>query len=352
MGNDWARRLRRDDVVLDKMPKSVQASLAERRRFLQSLPPDAGGLEFRLADLRRWRPGETLTVAFLGGDTHLHRDIAEATRAITDACHINLDFGLDEATGSYRTWSEDDKEYRADIRVSFDRDGYWSLVGTDSVDPKIGDPSEDEGGRPHQRSLNLGDFTSYRPPDWVGTVRHEFLHALAFEHEHQNMRGPCSADFRWEDDDGYELTLDTDERAVPDAQGRRPGIYTYLAWFPNYWPKEEVDNNLLTQEDPGAVVGPFDPASVMLYQFPPIFYRTENSPCAPTGDGIELSEGDIRGLRLLYGDRPEDLEAFRGRTRDLARAIEVAYPEVQKESSGDESFAHTMMRRIARVLGD
>lgn len=60
---------------------------------------------------------------------------------------------------------------------------------------------------------------------------------------------PISGDFRWEDDDGYQLTLDADERSVPDAQGRRPGIYTYLAWFPNYWPKEKVDHNLLTEED-------------------------------------------------------------------------------------------------------
>jgi hypothetical protein len=352
MSNDWVRRLRGGDVFLDNLPGSVQASLEARRRFFKSLPPDADGLEFRLADLRRWRPGETVTVAFLGGDANLHRDIAEATRAITDACHLNFDFGLDEATGSYRDWSEDDQKYRADIRVSFDKDGFWSLVGTDSVDPRIGEPAEDVGGRPHQRSLNLGGFPSYRPPDWVGTVRHEFLHALGFEHEHQNMRGPCSAEFRWEDDDGYQLTLDADERAVPDPQGRRPGIYTYLAWFPNYWSKEKVDHNLLTEEDPDAVAGPFDPASVMLYQFPAPFYRTENSPCAPTGNGIELSAGDIRGLRLLYGDRPEDLEAFRARTRDLARAIEAAHPEVQKESSSDESFAHSAMRRIVRALGD
>jgi hypothetical protein len=350
MGEDWAGRLRDDDIVLDALPDSMQESLEERRRFVKSLRSDPGEIEFLVSDLQRWRPGETVTVAFLGGDKALHSDIADATRAITDVCNITLDFGFDEATGAYRKWSTGDKQYSADIRVSFDKGGFWSLVGTDSVDPRIGDPADDIGGRPHQRSLNLGGFDIRRPDNWKGVVRHEFLHALAFQHEHQNMRGPCSKEFRWEDDEGYQLTLDADDRAVPDAQGRRPGIYTYLAGFPNFWPKEKVDHNLLTEEDPGAVAGSFDSNSVMLYQFPALFYRTEKSSCAPTGDGIELSEGDIRGLQLLYGNRPEDAKSFEERTRALASAIESAYPEVQTESVSDKSFAHTAMRHIARAL--
>ena len=352
MADDWVGRLRDDDVVLDALPDSMQERLAERQRFVKSLRSDLGEIEFLVSDLQRWRPGETVKVAFLGGDNVLHQDIVEATRAITDVCNITLDFGYDEKAGAYRRWSAEDKEYRADIRVSFDKEGFWSLVGTDAVDARISDPADDIGGRPHQRSLNLGGFDVRRPGNWKGVVRHEFLHALAFQHEHQNMRGPCSKEFRWNDDDDYQLTLDADRRAVPDAQGRRPGIYTYLAWFPNFWSKAKVDHNLLTEEDPGAVAGHFDSDSVMLYQFPALFYRTELSDCAPTGDGIELSAGDIRGLQLLYGNRPQDIKAFKERTRALARAIESAYPEVQVEAVAGESFAHTAMRRIARALGE
>lgn len=352
MSNNLISRLRDDDLILDNLPDSIQASLEVRKRFLESLPPDSGGLEFMVADLQRWRPGETVTVAFLDGDKNLHREIAAATKVITDVCNLTLDFGVDDATGEHRTWSEEDDEYQADIRVSFDKSGYWSLVGTDSVNATIGFPFEDSGGRPYQRSLNLGGFTIGLPPGWRGTVRHEFLHALAFHHEHQNLRGPCSEAFRWEDDFGYLPTQDGDGRFVPDLQGRRPGIYTYLAGFPNFWSRARVDHNLRTQEDPDTVTGPFDSESVMLYRFEPLFYRTENSPCAPTGDGIELSEGDIRGLKLLYGDRPEDIEAFEVRTRDLARAIESAYPEVQEEAVVSEGFAHSAMKRISRVLGE
>src|ERR1051325_3418370 len=350
MADDWVDGLRDDDVVLDALPDSMQASIEERQRFVKSLRADPGELEFVVGDLQRWRPGETVTVAFLGGGKDLHRDIAEATRAITDVCNITLDFGLDSATDSYLEWSMQDKKHSADIRVSFDKSGFWSLVGTDSVDSRLGDPADDIGGRPHQRSLNLGGFPVRRPSNWKGVVRHEFLHALAFHHEHQNLRGPCSKDFRWEDDAGYQLTLDSTRRAVTDAQGRRPGIYTYLANFPNFWSKQKVAHNLLTEEDPGVVASSFDSKSVMLYQCPALFYRTEKSPCAPTGDGIELSEGDVRGLQLLYGNRPEDKQAYKNRTLALARAIESAYPEAQKESDSDESFAHTAMRRIARAL--
>jgi hypothetical protein len=96
----------------------------------------------------------------------------------------------------------------------------------------------------------------------------------------------------------------------PDAQGRRPGIYTYLAGPPNRWTRAKVDHNLRTVEDPGAVAGPFDAASVMLYRFAPFFYKSNPSPCAPTGNGVDLSEGDKRGLQLLYPAAAEEVEAI------------------------------------------
>src|ERR1700750_1264016 len=122
MTNAWAGRLRDDAVVLDSLPDSMQKSLDERRQFVRSLRAEPGELEFLVSDLQRWRPGENVTVAFLGGDKDLHRDIAEATRPITDVCSITLDFGHDEATGEYRKWSTDDKSYTADVRVGFAMD--------------------------------------------------------------------------------------------------------------------------------------------------------------------------------------------------------------------------------------
>ena len=323
------------DLILDALPDSVVASLEVRDRARRRMSDPDAGLEFVIADVLRWPPGSTVRIAFLDGDTDLHAEVASATQQISDHCNLDLDFGVDPATGAHRRWSEDDTEYAAEIRVSFDRDGFFSLVGTDSTDRSIGSPNEDVGGRPGQRSLNLGGFTEQLPDRWEGTVRHEFLHALAFHHAHQNLRGPCEAQFRWDDDPGYVPTTDAEGRFVPDRSGRRPGIYTYLAGPPNRWPKAKVDHNLRTEDDPTTIVGPFDPESVMLYRFADFFYVSTPSPCAPTGDGLNLSDGDKRGLQLLYPGVAADVAATARRADDALAAL---LPEGGVEVSvGDES---------------
>jgi len=299
-----------DDVVLDAVPDEVEATVQVRDAWLRSLRQDAAGLEFIVSDVRRWSPGQKVRVAFIGGNTALHQDIADATKEITETCNIGLDFGLDPQTGRFRTWSAQDAEYAAEIRVRFDLKGYFSLVGTDSIDPNIGAPMSAVGGRPGQCSLNLGGFAVNRPQNWRGVARHEFLHALAFLHSHQNMRGPCELAFRWEDDEGYVPSKNEQGGFIADAAGRRPGIYTYLAGFPNFWDKAKVDHNLRTKEDPTVVAGPFDRASVMLYRFPALFYKNAQTECAPLGDGISLSEGDRRGLRLLYPKPAAEIAAI------------------------------------------
>jgi hypothetical protein len=272
-----------------------------------------------VADLQSWTPGQTVRVAFLGGSPELHARIEQATQPITEAANLTLDFRDGDV---YRVWRTDDEEYAAEIRVSFDEQGYFSLVGVDSVNPSIGLPHGTVGGRPYQRSLNLGGYDVALPQRWEGTVRHEFLHALAFHHEHQNMRGPCEAAFRWEDDPGYQPTRDQRGAYVPDPAGRRPGIYTYLSGFPNGWSRAKVDHNLRTDtDDPTVSSGPFDPASVMLYRFPALFYRTQPSACAPAGDGQSLSDGDRRALRLLYPREAASLNAIATRQEALLGAI-------------------------------
>lgn len=232
MADDFA--LTADDIVLEGLPDDVVASMEIRDRWMASLGDGGLGLEFLVADLQAWTPGQVVRVAFLGGSTELRAAIEDATKAISEVAHLTLDF---KENGVFRTWSPNDTQYKGDIRVSFDQKGYFSLVGTDSINPSIGLTQQPVGGRPHQRSLNLGGFDVALPPRWRGTVRHEFLHALAFHHEHQNMRGPCELAFRWEDDPGYQPTRDARGTFVADANGRRPGIYTYLSGFPNNWPK-------------------------------------------------------------------------------------------------------------------
>lgn len=342
-----------DDIVLDGLPDEVVATMEQRDRWLSSLPIDAGGFEFLVSDTQAWSPGQTVTVAFNGGSRETHDRIVALTEQIAAVCNLTLDFGLDEDIGDYRSWSEDDTTRSADIRIAFDMRGYFSLVGTDSINPMIGLPDGAVGGRAHQRSLNLGGFDRFWPPNGERTVLHEILHALSFHHEHQNMRGPCDRSFRWDDDPDYELTRDGNGRFITDAAGRRPGIYTYLSGYPNFWTVAKIDHNLRVSNDEATVAGPFDRASVMLYRFPTLFYRTQPSPCAPKGDGLSLSEGDIRGLELLYPGRQEHVEHIFGRRKELLQKLPTppaVAPGYEPEGGEPASFAEQTANAIQHSL--
>ena len=322
-----------DGIMVDNLPDSVVASMEVRDRWFTTSSPSGDTKSFLIGDLVRWLPGQTLRVAFLGGDTALHRDIEDATRQITDACNIKLDFGFNPTTGKYRTWSTSDTTYSAEIRVSFDQGGYFSLLGNDSISPNIGAPGQPVGGRPNQRSLNLGGFHVQRPASWKGTTRHEFLHALAFHHEHQSPSGGCDSEFRWEDDPGYQPTRNAQGVYIIDANGKRPGIYTYLAGAPNFWGVAKVDHNLRQIRTSDVIVGGFDRGSIMLYRFQDFFYRTAPSPCAPIGDGQNLSTSDKAGLRKIYPHTPNEVESLTERRLGAFKSLlnsEVLSTELKK----------------------
>lgn len=345
---DFFSLLRDNDILFDNLPDDVAATVEIRDAKLQQLGFGGEvGLEFLVTDLRRWLPGKVIRVAFLDGDSDLHLDIKTTLEAVTKACGLVFDFGEDD-NGDFRRWTEQDTEYAADIRVSFDKQGYFSLVGIDSIDPAIGPASSRVGGRPHQASLNLGGFAVQRPATWPGTTLHEFLHAVGFHHAHQNMRGPCEESFRWDDDQGYQLTQDDRGTFIADHNGKRPGIYTYLAGFPNFWNRAKVDHNLRTENDPNLVAGPFDPASCMLYRFPPLFYRTVPSLCAPTSKGQTLSKGDVRGLQLLYPDEQASVEMIVSRQDQILSQLETALPEL---AGGNESAGAGGLPIVSTTIG-
>lgn len=317
-----------EGYVLEYLPDDILATMeSEDELWAEQIKTaaesnDGDAVLFYLLDVdrRRWS-AQRITVAFLGGDAQLHRDIVTATKQITDNCAIEFDFGSDSNNGIYRAWSRDDKIHSADIRVSFDfARQYFSLVGNDSKNGNVGKDNAKYGGRPHQTSLSLGSFDSKRPDNWEGVIRHEFMHALGVLHEHQNPLGACESVFRWEDDGGYEKAKGRDKYGVQRPYVNngivyRPGIYTYLQGAPNFWSIPKIDSNLRTVGEYGDASS-LDRRSNLLYRFESFFYvnpvgkSLEDNPCVPLGDGINLSDDDIAGLQLMYGKRRSDTRAI------------------------------------------
>lgn len=242
-----------------------------------------------------------LTVAFLGGSPQLRSKIMQALQPWEAASAIRFDFGPNVSQGIFREWTRADTSYKADIRIAFDEVGYWSFVGTDSIDPTVTEPN--------QSSMNFQGFTNSFPPDWTGTVLHEFGHALGLQHEHQSPNADCTNEFRWANDLGYIPTQDQYGSFVPDAQGRRPGIYTVLGGPPNSWKPAQIDFNL--KQLPNDAIynaSAFDPKSIMMYSFPDWMFRQGGtSPCFVT-ENVALSSQDAAAALKIFPKDPAEAQ--------------------------------------------
>jgi hypothetical protein len=166
----YVKRIKQYQAALDKLDDSDQSKGVYRNSSL-------------------WGPNyPKLRVCFFEGSQELREVVANVAKEwMAEDNAIRLDFGK---PGKRRTCQpENGKEMQ--IRVSFSQDGYWSQVGQNSVvfvDQK-------------EPSLNLGGFMNVAPDQLsdyeIGTIRHEFGHALGIEHEHQNPKGGCDNEYKW-----------------------------------------------------------------------------------------------------------------------------------------------------------
>ncbi|MGB3774405.1 MAG: hypothetical protein WA951_04040 [Leeuwenhoekiella sp.] len=286
------------DFVLEAYPDRIQAKIERKEREKRDQMPSyiyGNALELVLDDLKLWRVG-TITVSFKGGDSSLHQKLAKTAAIWSEYGNITFDFGLNEQTGEYRQWSPTDD---SNIRVGFEYDGYWSLVGNDSADTSIVGPGE--------ITLNLSGFDSNLPSDWEAVTLHEFGHALGFQHEHQSPSFTC--DFDW------------------------PTLYDYLGGAPNYWTKAKVDHNLRQLQEGGLTFSAHDKNSIMHYSFPAwMFISKEKSPCF-TEENTSLSEEDKRMMQVAY---PYANDLIRDRDMQRMGALEelVALSKIESNITG------------------
>jgi hypothetical protein len=270
-------------LLVDKMPMEYLRIIKQHQKNLESLDnsEQAKGL---YSTLVLWPANyPKLRVCFFGGSKALRQLIAKtATDWMDPEVGIKLDFGKNNARSC-----TPGKGPEMQIRVSFDKPGYWSQLGQMSVIYATQD----------QPSLNLQDFDKYDPSTLneyaYSTIRHEFGHALGIFHEHQNPRSGCENEYNWE----Y--------------------IYEYLSGPPNNWDKEQIDFNLRPINVEGLMATKFDRRSVMLYQFEDKFYlKGKESHCYVPEQNVQLSRVDKALLKQMYpADASSRMQAFEDRKK-------------------------------------
>lgn len=245
--------------MLRQLPKEMQAEAMQVA--LKENPDNASEEELASLKAKRWKPGRTLKVHFMDGDSFLQSKVQQFARLWESYANIHFTFVNDPS---------------AEVRVAFTEGaGSWSYLGTDCllIDKK-------------EPTMNFGWFDSDTPDtEFSRTIVHEFGHALGCPHEHQSP----AANIPWD----------------------KEAVYKYFGGYPNYWSKDEIDNNLLnTYTLSEADATKFDSESIMAYAIP---------------NSLTIGDFEVKGnttLSELDKQFIGEMYPFGGKVKETERASE------------------------------
>lgn len=236
-------------ICFDRVPSTEQRERSIDRGYETNLGRAGGVLEAAALNAVLWNTGATLPIAFMDGDAGVQAKVQAIATQWTTHANINFDFsGQAEPV----------------IRISFQKKGSWSYLGSDA----LGIP-EDEP------TMNFGWLKpDSEEEEYQRVVLHEFGHALGLFHEHQNPTG--------------------------GIQWNRDAVIASLSGPPNYWGLKSIEQNMFETYDKDlSQYTKFDPESIMLYSFPSGW--TQNG--TAFNSNSRLSQTDIDFIRTHYPGR-------------------------------------------------
>jgi hypothetical protein len=246
--------------------------------------------------LVQWPPSyPRLRVCFFGGSQAVRAAVAQVGNEwIRSDMGIRFDFGK---KGKLRDCDPNDGK-EDQIRISFDQPGYWSHLGQNSI----------LYAKQEEPSMNLEGFEKFedisvlKQGEAKGIILHEFGHALGLLHEHQSPNATCKDEFNW------------------------AHINKQLSEPPNSWDQETIDFNMQPFSGEDLMLTEFDVNSVMLYSFPPDYYRDgANSKCYVPSSNNAISEVDYVTVAYMYpADVAARLKSFEERKAAMQAIVQKA----------------------------
>ena len=207
-------------VCFDRVIPAELLNIADERAIAEN---SANASPFEVAGVQSkfWKPGRKLRVCFLEGEKSVQHKVMELAQTWSDYANIEFDFG---------------DAQNAEIRIAFQDDGSWSAIGTDALVTEFFPAGT--------ATMNYGWLTpDTDDAEYAAVVLHEFGHALGLIHEHQNPANKI--------------------------QWNYPVVIEALKGKPNQWTDEEIAFNMFQKYDMNQTqFTEFDPASIMLYDFP------------------------------------------------------------------------------------